>query len=154
MFENLLGQALYNCTAIANPIWIEDESQRIGTVMIPSLFFDLMRQSPCYFLEIPFEERLDFITTQYGSFAKEELIAAAVRIQKRLGGLETKNVVALLHENNIKEAFSILLKYYDKWYTKFSKPDSKSKQQILPLYTQQVDPQQNAKLLLNYPSTL
>jgi tRNA 2-selenouridine synthase len=122
--------------------------------MIPSLFFDLMRQSPCYFLEIPFEERLDFITTQYGSFAKEELIAAAVRIQKRLGGLETKNVVALLHENNIKEAFSILLKYYDKWYTKFSKPDSKSKQQILPLYTQQVDPQQNAKLLLNYPSTL
>jgi tRNA 2-selenouridine synthase len=154
MFENLLGQALYHCKDKATPVWIEDESQRIGTVMIPTVFFDFMRQCPCYFLDIPFEERLDFITTQYGSFEKEALIAATVRVQKRLGGLETKNAIALIEANDIKDAFAILLKYYDKWYAKFSQADTKPKQQILPLSAQRVDPQENAKLLLNYTSTL
>ena len=154
MFENLLGQALYNCKESATPIWIEDESQRIGTVMIPSIFFDLMRKSPCYFIDIPFEERLDFITTQYGSFEKEALIAATLRVQKRLGGLETKNAIALIEANHIKEAFAILLKYYDKWYAKFSQADTKPKQQILPLSSPQVAPQENAKILLNYSPTL
>ena len=154
MFENLLGQALYNCKDHEHPIWIEDESQRIGTVMIPAVFFNLMRQSPCYFLEIPFEARLHFITTQYGGFEKEALIAATLRVQKRLGGLETKNAIAFLEENNIQAAFAILLKYYDKWYAKFSQADTKPKQQILPLVSQVVNPQENAKLLLNYSPTI
>lgn len=154
MFENLLGEALYYCKEEATPIWIEDESQRIGTVMVPSIFFDLMRQSPCYFIDIPFEERLDFITTQYGRFEKEALIAATLRVQKRLGGLETKNAIALIEENHIKEAFAILLKYYDKWYAKFSQADTKPKQLVLPLSSLQVDPHKNAKLLLNYSPTV
>ena len=41
-----------------------------------------------------------------------------MRIQKRLGGLETKNAVNHLLENNHKECFRILLTYYDKWYLK------------------------------------
>ncbi len=40
------------------------------------------------------------------------------RISKRLGGLETKNAINYLLENNITESFRILLKYYDKWYAK------------------------------------
>ena len=43
---------------------------------------------------------------------------AVIRIQKRLGGLETKNAINFLLEDNIKESFRILLKYYDKWYGK------------------------------------
>ena len=46
------------------------------------------------------------------------LVNAVIRIQKRLGGLETKNAINFLLEDNIKESFRILLKYYDKWYGK------------------------------------
>ena len=43
---------------------------------------------------------------------------AIIRIQKRLGGLDTKNAVSYLLENNNKECFRILLTYYDKYYLK------------------------------------
>jgi tRNA 2-selenouridine synthase len=147
MFENLLSKNLFALND-QEPIWLEDESQRIGTVMIPAVFFENMRNSICYFLEIPFEERLIFIVSQYGGFEKEALIAATQRIQKRLGGLETKNAITFIEENNIKAAFSILLKYYDKWYDKFSKSETKLKQEIQALAAKQVNPEYNAQLLL------
>ena len=75
-----------------------------------------MRRSPLYFLDIPFEERLKHIIEIYGKFEKEELEKSIMRIQKRLGGLETKTAINFLYENNLHECFSILLRYYDKFY--------------------------------------
>jgi tRNA 2-selenouridine synthase len=77
-----------------------------------------MRRSPVYFLNIPFEERLKHITAEYGELDKEKLINAITRIQQRLGGLEAKNAIRFLLDNNTIESFRILLKYYDKWYLK------------------------------------
>jgi tRNA 2-selenouridine synthase len=54
MFENLLGLALSKFSSTQKYIWVEDESQRIGTVMVPTPFFKLMRNSACYFINIPF----------------------------------------------------------------------------------------------------
>lgn len=99
-------------------IWLEDESQRIGTVTIPSALFQQMRKKKVYFLEIPFESRLDYINLHYGKFEKSELVNAVIRIKKRLGGLETKNAINFLLEDDIREAFRILLQYYDKLYGK------------------------------------
>ncbi len=99
-------------------IWIEDESQRIGKMIIPNTFWEKMRESPVYFLDIPFEERLNYLVDTYGNFEKEKLSEAIERIQKRLGGLETKNAISFLSEDNTRECFSILLKYYDKLYAK------------------------------------
>jgi tRNA 2-selenouridine synthase len=117
-FENNLARALLNISLQHPYFWIEDESQRIGTNMLPITFFKNMRNSICYFIDIPFDARLQFIAQAYGKFAVADLIAATLRIQKRLGGLETKTAVNLLVENNIEGAFSILLKYYDKVYLK------------------------------------
>ena len=132
MFGNVLSKSLYNISCTKNDenltstnyqpqtpcIYIEDESQRIGNLQIPSNIWLQMRKSTILFLEIPFEERLDFITAEYGKLNKETLVNAIIRIQKRLGGLETKNAINHLLENNTKESFRILLTYYDKWYLK------------------------------------
>jgi tRNA 2-selenouridine synthase len=117
-FENNLAGALFYISVAHPSFWIEDESQRIGTNMLPASFFKNLRNSICYFIDIPFESRLQFIVQAYGKFSVADLIAATLRIQKRLGGLETKTAVNLLVENNIEGAFSILLKYYDKVYLK------------------------------------
>ena len=77
-----------------------------------------MRNSPVYFLDIPFDERLNYLVTTYGNFEKDQLIESIGRIQKRLGGLETKTAISFLSEGNTRECFSILLKYYDKLYQK------------------------------------
>jgi tRNA 2-selenouridine synthase len=139
MFENSLAQALAQSAVdsgqfskdaksslqiahcqppTANCIWLEDESQRIGNLQIPMPLWYTMRKSPVFFMDVPFEERLAYITGEYGKLKKQTLADATERIQKRLGGLETKNALKFLEENNTKECFRILLTYYDKWYHK------------------------------------
>ena len=132
MFENLLANQLAvgrwplageNSASVINDqrstlIYIEDESQRIGNLQIPMPLWNTMRRSPVYFLDIPFTERLNYITNEYGKFEKEKLIEAVRRIQKRLGGLQTKMAIEQLQEGHTKECFRILLTYYDKWYSK------------------------------------
>jgi tRNA 2-selenouridine synthase len=117
MFENLLAMKLV-AVPPTSEVWLEDESQRIGRLIIPNDFWEKMRTSPVYFVDIPFEERLNYLMDTYGNFDKEELRDSILRIQKRLGALETKNATNLLAENNNRECFRILLNYYDKLYTK------------------------------------
>ena len=147
MFENILAKKLFEVNKNNNPIWIEDESQRIGTILIPTPLFHLMRNSTCYFMTIPFEQRLAFILEGYGKFDAQSLIEATERIQKRLGGLETKNAVEHIMQGELKEAFSILLKYYDKWYEKNTKKEVLPKIELIPVLSEMVDPNHNAHLL-------
>jgi tRNA 2-selenouridine synthase len=139
MIENLLGLEFFNNKD--KTIIIEDESQRIGLVMLPTIFFQYLRKQDCYYIKIPFESRLDFIIKGYGAFDKTELIAAITRIQKRLGGLETKNAIEAVEQNDIVTAFGILLRYYDKWYEKERK--------IIYFESERVDPDLNASLFIN-----
>ena len=139
MFENFLAQVLAQSSVCswqyakdtgnllpttnrplptAHCIYLEDESQRIGNLQIPMPLWNTMRKSPVFFIDIPFEERLNYITGDYGKQRKDYLKEAIIRIQKRLGGLETKNAVAFLESDNYRECFRILLTYYDKWYHK------------------------------------
>jgi tRNA 2-selenouridine synthase len=134
MFENLLAQDLrlksmrQRQSAIKDsdlllsthhlPLWLEDESQRIGLINIPPAFWQQIRQAPVYFFDIPFEDRLKHIIEEYGDHNKKLLADSITRISKKLGGLETKNALNYLEEGNISACFSILLKYYDKHYLK------------------------------------
>ncbi|HEX6179717.1 MAG TPA: tRNA 2-selenouridine(34) synthase MnmH [Chitinophagaceae bacterium] len=123
MFENKLAFALRAAADSAKesddkPIWLEDESQRIGTVNIPQPLWLNMRNSPIYFMDIPFSERLDHIVAEYGSLEREKVFEAIGRLQKRLGGLETKTAMQYLLQENVQECFRVLLKYYDKYYQK------------------------------------
>jgi len=101
-----------------SPIWLEDESQRIGHVNIPNELWKTMRRSPVFFLDIPFEKRLQHIIEEYGKLDKTRMIDAIGRIKEKLGGLNAKNAIQLLEDGNTIESFRILLKYYDKLYTK------------------------------------
>jgi tRNA 2-selenouridine synthase len=120
MFENILAETLYSTAQNfpGAPVWIEDESRRIGIVNLPEAFWDKMRASPLYFLDIPFEKRLAFIVQEYGIYKKQDLENSILRIQKRLGGLDTKSAINYLLEGNYTECFRILLRYYDKYYAK------------------------------------
>jgi tRNA 2-selenouridine synthase len=116
MFENTIAAELYannNAT-----IWLEDESQRIGHVNMPPSLYCSKQLAPIYFIDIPFEERLQYIIKGYGKFEKDKLVAAIMRIKKRLGGLETKTAINFLIEDDIKSCFAVLLRYYDKCYLK------------------------------------
>lgn len=139
MFENLLALELMKKSTVrgkwsiedtqtqagdshftihTSPIWLEDEAQRIGDLNLPNALWKTMRNSPIIFLDIPFEERLNYIVEEYGGCDVQKLIESTQRISQRLGGLDAKNTIGFLSTGDIKEAFRILLRYYDKYYLK------------------------------------
>jgi tRNA 2-selenouridine synthase SelU len=138
-----------NSHQLSAPVWLEDESQRIGLVNIPNSLWKTMRQQPVYFLNINFEERLKHIVKEYGKADKEKLVNAILRIQKRLGGLETKTALNFLVENDVTECFRILLFYYDKQYEKALKNRDVSAPLITKVECEKVDAKENAKQLLH-----
>ena len=160
MFENLLAAALKNTDErkekrMDSPektayIWLEDESQRIGEVNIPNSLFSQMRDRPVFFLDIPFEERLHFIVTQYGKFDKIELVNSIIRIKKRLGGLETKMAINYLIEDNVKDCFAVLLAYYDKSYGKSLQNRTNLPSLLTKVDCSQVNDDKNANTLLEF----
>lgn len=129
-------------------IWLEDESQRIGNINIPIEFWKTMRSKPVVFLDIPFEERLKFIVNDYGKGDKDKLVNAIIRIQKRLGGLETKAAINFLVEDNIGACFRILLAYYDKQYKKGLQGRENLKDLIIELQCDTIDSIRNSQLVL------
>lgn len=153
MFENKLALALENIeTKYANKaIWIEDESQRIGAVSIPHAFWEKMRKSLVYFIDIPFEKRLAYIVETYGRLDQKELAAATIRIQKKLGGLETKTAIDYLDNDDLESCFSILLKYYDKLYLKSLKLRGNTKNEESEIVSKEELVQKNNLIEQNQP---
>ncbi len=150
-FENILAAELHkvsNELPEGSCIWLEDESRRIGNLNLPPRLWENMRRSPLYFLEIPFEERLEYIVAEYGKFKKEELINSVLRITKRLGNLNTKNAINYLLEDNLKESFRILLAYYDKFYSKDIDNRETLKERINIIHCEHVDAMANLKNLI------
>lgn len=117
MFENMLATHLFR-QRNADFIFLEDESQRIGNMQIPNSLWETMERSTVYFFDIPFEQRLGYLIPIYGELPKEKLANAIQRIKKRLGGLETKNALKYLENDDFESCFRILLTYYDRWYLK------------------------------------
>jgi len=149
-FENKLALDLLKAEAfkVENNrkwIWIEAESQRIGQVFMPNSFFEQLHRTPTLFLDIPFEERLKFIVGQYGKFEKDKLMAGVYRIRKRLGGLETRNAINFLLEDQVAEAFRILLSYYDRLYNKST---FQTREEVERIALPSTDHTTNAKLIL------
>ena len=164
MFENLLATELNEkCKQKENidlslpfrgtgGMWLEDESQRIGDLNLPNALWNTMRNSPIFFLEIPFEERLNHIVEEYGECEKEKLIDSTKRISQRLGGLDAKNTIGFLEKDEMKEAFRILLRYYDKHYLK-GLHNRKSVSSLLTKIDCETVTATNALLLTKYQPT-
>lgn len=148
MFENMLAFQLWKLNNDEEKIiWVEDESRRIGTLNIPATFYQCMREAPVYFMDIPFEERLLNILEEYGKYINEKLYNAILRIQKRLGGLETKTALAFLETGNIKNCFAVLLKYYDRCYLNSLPKRSNLAEQLYTIHSSTTDNEANSILL-------
>lgn len=134
-FENKLALELFKIQQENSNnavIWLESESSRIGDVSIHPSFFSQMKQSKRISISIPFEERLNYIVEEYGTENKQELIAAVERIRKKIGGLEAQKAIDFLQNDDVKSAFTILLDYYDRFYTKNTLYNSTNIQYVLP----------------------
>ncbi|HAN37951.1 MAG TPA: tRNA 2-selenouridine(34) synthase MnmH [Chitinophagaceae bacterium] len=119
-FENLLAFHIHKLQVQYpnQPIWVEDENQRVGNVFIPLAWYQYLHQQPTFVLQVAKEQRLQNIVQDYGIFEATALIDGVMRIEKRLGGMLAKTIVTHLINRNYTEAFDLLLDYYDRYYEK------------------------------------
>lgn len=146
-FENLLGLELQRMD-LSKPIWLEDESVTIGKRVIPKPIWEQMRKAPIIKMEVPKEERIDFLNEDYGTLDKVFLKESVLRIAKRLGPLETKLTLQAIDEGKMKDFINQVLVYYDKTYQK-----GLNNRAILNLQTidlEKIDPKENAKAILKF----
>lgn len=149
MFENQLAMVFrkfFSEDPLA-PIWLEDESQRVGLVNIPNQTWNRMRASKLFFLDIPFETRLENIVLEYGQSDSEKLSAAISRIAEKLGHLNAKTAILFLNEGKISECFRVLLSYYDRFYLR-SLHNRKAINSLLHTFQSKSTTSENARLLL------
>lgn len=114
-FENLLAEQL-RTIHLDQALWVENESRRIGQIILPDSFYMQMTQSPRIEIEKTDEERIAHIASEYAALDQGELSAAVLRLQKRLGGDRTKQALESIQANQPKIWIPILLLYYDKTY--------------------------------------
>ncbi len=135
-FENNLYQA-WRTLDLSQPIWIEDESRNIGKANLPKPLYDQMRDAELYFIDISKVERAKHLVTEY-AMCKNQLLADSIhRISKRLGGLNEKNALQYLKNENYYEVALIALQYYDKSYLKGMKRRDQDKVIHIPFSSTQ-----------------
>jgi tRNA 2-selenouridine synthase len=114
-FENLLAENLFPLDP-SIPTWVENESRKIGRLIVPDRLFEQMGNCLLVDIQKPLDERIRHIAGEYGQLPEGELIAAVKRLQKRLGGMRTQQAIEAIQEKNHELWISNLLIYYDKTY--------------------------------------
>lgn len=150
-FENKLFHSLLTLDANRR-IWIEDESRNIGSCFIPMALWQQMRMAPVAFVDIPKDKRVHRLVAEYANIDHGLLVDATERIRKRLGGKVTKDALDALTRHDYATVADLTLDYYDKAYLHgLSQRDSTM---IAPIDTQEDDPFQTAKRLIDWANTM
>lgn len=114
-FENNLAEKLRK-TDKNRKLWLEDESASIGKIRLPQNLWKQMQNATVIEVRISDEERVNFLTEEYGVLDKDFLIEATMHISKRLGSNHAKEAVTAITENRMTDFIKIVLVYYDKAY--------------------------------------
>ena len=114
-FENLLGMALYHLD-LSKPVFIEDESRKVGNLQIPDPVWNLLRNSSVLYIDVPADERIKNLVEDYGTADYKDLEHSIIKIRENLGGANAKSALDFLAEGNLSGCCKILLDYYDKTY--------------------------------------
>lgn len=115
-FENDTANEFLNFN-LSKRIWIEDESRKIGKVVINENLFKKMREASVLKIIIPREERVKRLVKYYTVVEPETLIEVVKKIEKRLGNRDCKKSIELIKNSNYFDAADLLLHYYDKGYS-------------------------------------
>ncbi len=114
-FENLVHQQWAKLDR-TQPLWLEDESRKIGGCYIPVPLWTQMRAAKVLFIDIPKEIRIERLVKEYAFVSHQLLIEATDRIQKRLGGQHHQAAIEALDQQDYATVADITLSYYDKSY--------------------------------------
>lgn len=121
-FSNDLFSVLRTANAWGNngdrlrPIWIENESRSIGSVVMPEPIFFQLIHSRCFEMLRTDKDRVRHLVGMYGDLDINLLALAFKKIAPKLGSDNATKALEALSHNDLATAASIALVYYDKTY--------------------------------------
>ena len=114
-FENLLFHKIRGLRK-DRAIWVEDESINIGKVVLPAAFYDQLQSTEIVLIDMERGQRIERLCNDYGTAGRPPLVEALGKIKKRLGLENYGKALRAIEEDNLPEAVSLVLDYYDKCY--------------------------------------
>lgn len=146
-FENLLAAELVKMDP-GKRIWIEDESVTIGKRAIPKNIFRQILQAPLVRMDISLQERLWFLTGEYGSLDKDFLKGGVQKIVRRLGSQRANLAIQAIEEGRMADFIEHVLVYYDKAYRHCL--NNRQPSSVYPFAPDRIDPVGNARQLITF----
>ncbi len=114
-------------------IWVEDEGNRVGSVVVPPVFYDRMRHAPAVFMDSSSKQRVQNLVVDYGDLPAQELADSIDKIRKRLGPQHADEAISSLGNSDVSRAIEIVLAYYDKTYLKAANAMPRNEMVNLPI---------------------
>ncbi|MBC7863988.1 MAG: tRNA 2-selenouridine(34) synthase MnmH [Bacteroidia bacterium] len=137
---------------LTKTIWTEDEAFSIGRNKIPFALWKQMKQAPILKIEVPFQVRVNRLVEDYRTTDTELLKKPILAIQKRLGGLATKEALEFLEKGELDKVAALALVYYDEAYQ--HDHNKREMKNIFLVETETGDPLENATKILQMKKSL
>ncbi len=101
-------------------VWLEDESNKIGNLIIPETFWKSMRNASVVIIEATEQQRIDRLLKDYGHYSEKELAANVMRLEKHLGKERATALAQTFLERRFEHgditSIQELVHHYDKAY--------------------------------------
>lgn len=114
-FENCLSEEIRRLDPDRR-VWVEDESQNIGKVLLPGAFYRQMCAAPQYLVDREQSSRIERLCEEYGHIDKPILMENLSKIRKRLGNEDYQKALKALDRGELQRTVTLVLEYYDKCY--------------------------------------
>lgn len=105
----------------ARPVWVEDESKKIGRIHLPEALFQAIRTAPCWQLESPMAERVRLWRDDYPHLAQDplRLVRLLQPIKPLVGGAVVAHWQELAEAGAVDALFeAVMREHYDPCYAR------------------------------------
>ncbi|QZY56807.1 tRNA 2-selenouridine(34) synthase MnmH [Crassaminicella profunda] len=117
-FESLIFHVLYNSKE--NYIFVESESKRVGSVMVPDAVYNQMVNGYHVLIKTTFENRIEVILKDYAKHLEvnhSKIVASLNHLRKKLGNESVNNLINKIEEKDYTYVIQYLMEhYYDPLY--------------------------------------
>ena len=127
MFETLIYHKLETQFSPSKVVWLENESSKIGSLIIPLKVWRKMCCSPRFELNVRLEDRVEFILTDYhylcSTQVREALLEMLSRLERYAGKQRSSHWMELARSDRYRDLVrDLIVNYYDINYKKPSLP--------------------------------
>jgi tRNA 2-selenouridine synthase len=122
LFDTALREALSKLDP-GRPVWVEDESKRIGKLQLPTALFDAIRAAPVVRVEAPLPARVGLCRIDYAHFAADPvgMVQRLRAVRPLVGGACWAEWLALAEAGEVDTLFARLMSdHYDPCYARSS----------------------------------